>query len=235
VIRALVVDDELHAREELSALLVETQQVQVVGKAADAVEALHIIHRERPDVVFLDVQMPVVTGFELLGMLADSELPEVVFVTAHDEFALRAFERNAADYLLKPVTLARLLRTVERLRQRVPRAAGRPSLADERLARVPCLAPGSIKLVPLRDIEVVRSGESGVVVLCAQGEYPTDLTLQALETRAGLLRCHKQFLVNPDAVDELDVGDWPEVRTRSGHKVPVSRRYLTRVRSHLGA
>jgi two-component system, LytTR family, response regulator len=234
MIRALVIDDELPAREELAALLAETHEVEVVGKLADAVEALHAIHREKPDVIFLDVQMPVVSGFELLGMLADSELPEVVFVTAHDEFALRAFDRSAVDYLLKPVELARLLRTVQRLRQRVARGDGRPALAGERLARVPCVLPSSIKLVPVGEIELVRSSETGVTVVCRTGEYPTDLTLQVLETRAGFLRCHKQYLVNPEAVDELSEGDTSAVRTRSGQVVPVSRRYLGRLRAQLG-
>lgn len=236
MIRAIVVDDELYAREELAALLEETREVVVVDKAGDAVAALHAIHREKPDVIFLDVQMPVMTGFDLLAMLADAEIPEVVFVTAHDEFAVRAFEENAVDYLLKPVSVPRLLRTVSRLRQLVPRPSGeRPPFADQRLTRVPCLTARSIKLVPLSEIELVRSGETGVTVVCPHGEYPTDLTLQALEARAGLLRCHKQFLVNPESIDELIVGgETPGIRTRSGQIVPVSRRYLARLRAQLG-
>jgi two-component system LytT family response regulator len=233
MIRALIVDDELHAREELAALLDETHEFEIVGRAADAIEALHAIHREKPDVVFLDVQMPAVSGFELLGMLADSELPEVVFVTAHDEFALRAFDRDAVDYLLKPVAPSRLQRTLQRLKARVPRG-DRPQLANIQLTRVPCLLPNSIKLVPVDQIELVRSGETGVTVVCRDGEYPTDLTLQALETRGPFLRCHKQYLVNAEAVDEIRVENASTVRTRSGHEVPVGRRYLARLRAQLG-
>jgi two-component system LytT family response regulator len=84
------------------------------------------------------------------------------------------------------------------------------------------------------EIEVVHSTDASVTVVCRQGQFPTDLTLQALESRAGFLRCHKQYLVNPDAVDEISEGDGATVRTRSGHVVPVSRRYLPRLRAQLG-
>lgn len=235
MIRALVVDDELLARQELSLLLRESGEVRVVAEVPNAVEALAAIRRERPDVVFLDVQMPAVSGLELLGMIDDDVMPEVVFVTAHDEFALRAFEENAVDYLLKPVSPERLARTLERLRRRGP-AAGRPVFASGPITRVPCLGPRTIKLVPVADIEVVKSTLSGVYVVCAHGEYSTDVTLHVLEARAGLLRCHKQYLLNASAVDEISLGDASNVtvRTRSGHTVPVSRRHLPRVRELLG-
>jgi two-component system, LytTR family, response regulator len=235
VIRALVVDDELHAREELTLLLQETGAVEIVGRSPNAIEALAAIRRERPDVVFLDVQMPAVSGFELLGMLDDEIMPEVVFVTAHDEFALRAFEENAADYLLKPVSAERIAVTVERLKRRSP-AASRPPYANTSITRIPCLGPRTIKLVPVSEVECAKSTLSGVYVVCAQGEYSTDLTLQVLEARAGMLRCHKQYLVNPAAIDEVALGDGSSatIRTRSGHSVPVSRRHLAAVRAHLG-
>ena len=236
MIRAVVVDDEAPARQELMLLLEETRELAVVGQAANAVEALAVIRRERPDVVFLDVQMPAVSGLELLGMIEDEIMPEVVFVTAHDEYALRAFEESAVDYLLKPVSPERLARTVERLRRRAPAAPGRTAIASAAITRVPCLGPRTIKLVPVAEIELAKSTLSGVYVVSAQGEYSTDLTLQVLEARAGLLRCHKQFLVNAAAVDEISLGDGSSasVRTRSGHTVPVSRRHLPRLRELLG-
>jgi two-component system LytT family response regulator len=231
--RAVVVDDERPAREELALLLEETGAFQVVAQAANALEALAAVRRERPDVLFLDVQMPVVGGFELLGMIDDELLPEVVFVTAHDAYALKAFEESAVDYLLKPVSAERLASTVERLRRRGAGTA-RPSFAGAPLARVPCNGPRVVKLVPVAEIECVKSTLSGVYVVSAHGEYGTELTLAVLEARAGFLRCHKQYLVNPAAVDEVSLGDDPSIRTRSGHSVPVSRRHLAKVREMLG-
>ncbi|HYG69653.1 MAG TPA: response regulator, partial [Anaeromyxobacteraceae bacterium] len=102
-LRAVLVDDEPHARAELRALLEARGDVAVAAEASNALEALQAIRRESPDVLFLDVDMPVVNGFELLGMLDPEHVPQVVFVTAHDAFAIRAFEENAVDYLLKPV------------------------------------------------------------------------------------------------------------------------------------
>lgn len=234
MIRALVVDDEVHAREELAALLRETGAVEVVGTCANAVEAIPAVRRERPDVLFLDVQMPAVSGFELLAMLDPEEAPRVVFVTAHDEFAVRAFEENAADYLLKPVERARLARTVERLQR--PAAPGAAALTPPAIRRIPCQGARSIRLVDVAEVESVRSSEAGVYVITAAGEHFTDLTLRVLEERAGLVRCHKQHLVNVDRVDEILLGDeeGATLRTRSGRTVPVSRRFLAALKERLG-
>jgi two-component system LytT family response regulator len=232
-LRALIVDDEPPACAELEALLLETGQVEVVGRSLNAVEAIPLIRRERPDVLFLDVEMPGVSGLELLGMIDDRDRPRhVVFVTAHEEFAVQAFEKAATDYLLKPVQKERLARTVERLREG-PAAPG-PALPPVR--RVPCALARAIKLVPVEEIEFVRSSEAGVHVVTAQGEFFTELTLGVLEARAGLLRCHRQFLVNADRIDEISMAEnsLAVLRTRSGAAVPVSRRHLAEIRAALG-
>jgi two-component system LytT family response regulator len=234
VIRALIVDDEPHAREELASLLDETGAFTIVGRCANAVEAIQAIRAERPEVVFLDIQMPAISGFELLAMIDDDDLPEVVFVTAHDEHALRAFEERALDYLLKPVARERLAKTVERLQRQArtaPAQAGYPRAA---IRRLPCLAGRAIKLVDLAEVELVRSSEAGVYVVTAAGELFTELTLRVLEERAGLVRCHKQFLVNIDRVDEIQLEDGlATIRTRSGKQAPVSRRFLAKLRERL--
>ena len=231
--RAIIVDDELHAREELRSLLDETRAFEVVASCENGVEGLHAIRRERPDVVFLDIQMPAVSGFELLSMIDDEELPHVVFVTAHDEHALRAFEERALDYLLKPVSRDRLAKTVERLR-RLPRAGQAAAYPREPIRRLPCLAGKAVKLVDLAEVELVRSSEAGVYVVTAGSELFTELTLKVLEERAGLVRCHKQFLVNLDRIDEISLGEGLGIiRTRSGKEVPVSRRYLQKLRERL--
>jgi two-component system LytT family response regulator len=230
-----VVDDEVHAREELAALLRETGAVEVVGLCGNAVEAIPALRRERPDALFLDVQMPAISGFELLALLDPDETPRVVFVTAHDEFAVRAFEENAADYLLKPVERERLARTVERL-QRPPTGPPAAALAPPSIRRIPCQGARSIRLVDLAEVESVRSSEAGVYVVTAGGEHFTELTLRVLEERAGLVRCHKQHLVNPDRVEEILLGDeeGATLRTRSGGLVPVSRRFLAALKERLG-
>lgn len=234
--RAIVVDDERHAREELEVLLSELGGVEVVASCANAIEALQAVRALRPDVLFLDVQMPQVDGFQLLSMMEEEITPGVVFVTAYDQHALGAFEASALDYLLKPVQPDRLARAVERVRRFVG-GARRPALPGAPIERVPCAGARSFRLVDVSEIEFVRSSAAGVYVVTATGEYFTELTLRVLETRTGKLdRCHKQYLVNLAAVDEI-VPAHPAgavLRTRSGREVPVSRRRLLDLKDALG-
>ncbi|MBW6485774.1 MAG: two-component system response regulator BtsR [Syntrophobacterales bacterium] len=234
MMRALIVDDEIYSREELESLLGETGEFIVVGKCANAPEAIRAINREKPDVLFLDVQMPVIDGFELLGMIDESLMPAVVFVTAHDAYALKAFEENALDYLLKPIEKGRLAKTVEKLKKRLG-AGIKPVFALPNIEKIPCLHSSRIKLIKLADVEQVRSGEAGVYVICGQGDFYTDITLQVLEDKTELVRCHKQFLINIDQVDEIALREngGAEIRTKSGRFVPVSRRYLKLLREKL--
>jgi two-component system, LytTR family, response regulator len=234
--RALIVDDEPLAREELERLLLETNEFEIVARCANAVEALKAVREERPDVLFLDVQMPGVSGLELVGMIDDEIAPDTVFVTAYDEFAVEAFEKNAIDYLLKPVAKDRLAKTIERLRARRSEGARPPAFAAPDIKRVPCLAARSIKLVPVSEVEFVKSSEAGVYVVTPQGEFFTELTLSVLEARAGLLRCHKQYLVNVDRIDEISLSEnsLAVIKTKSGQAVPVSRRHLAKLRGALG-
>jgi two-component system LytT family response regulator len=234
MMRALIVDDELYAREELASLLGETGAFTLVGLCADAVSALQAIRTGRPDVVFLDIQMPAISGFQLLSMIDDVDLPRVVFVTAHDEYALRAFEENAVDYLLKPVSRERLVKTVERLRHG-PVDPGVPAQLRMAILRIPCLVGRAIKLVDAADIEYAHSSEAGVYVVSSKGEFFTELTLRVLEDRAGLVRCHKQYLVRIERIEEVRLGEGAAtLRTRSGQDVPVSRRLLPAIRERLG-
>lgn len=227
MMRALIVDDEVYAREEIEALLAETGEFAVLGKCANALEALSAINKQRPDVLFLDVQMPVINGFELLDMIEEKVMPSVVFVTAYDEYALKAFEKDALDYLLKPVEKTRLHKTVEKLKKRLSEGA-KPVFAGRKIKKIPCLHFNRIKLLDVAEVECVRSGETGVYVISSQGEFYTDLTLQVLEDKTDLVRCHKQFLVNIDRMDEIVPREngAAEIKTKSGRLIPVSRRYL---------
>jgi len=129
MIRALVVDDEPLAREGVRVRLANERDVDIVGEAADGPSAVEAIRRLLPDLVMLDVQMPGMSGFDVLARVADVCLPAVVFVTAHDSYALRAFEVHALDYLLKPFTAARLHEAVERARAALERDGDRADLA----------------------------------------------------------------------------------------------------------
>lgn len=235
MMRALIVDDEIYSREEMESLLIETGEFVVSGKCANALDAIQAISREKPDVLFLDVQMPVINGFELLGMIDEKVMPSVVFVTAYDEYALKAFEENALDYLLKPVEKGRLGKTVEKLKKRFSEGI-KPVFTGPDIKKIPCIhSLKKIKLINTAEVEYVRSGDAGVYVICRTGEFYTDLTLQVLENKTNLVRCHKQFLINIDLVDEIVLREnmVAEIKTTSGRLVPVSRRYLKILRGKL--
>jgi two-component system, LytTR family, response regulator len=110
MMRALLVDDEVHSRNALESLLEKTGKFEIVGACANAFEAIRAIRAQRPEVLFLDIQMPKVNGFQLLSMIDEELMPKVVFVTAYDAYAIQAFEKNAFDYLLNPVQKDRLAR-----------------------------------------------------------------------------------------------------------------------------
>src|SRR2546421_7373803 len=123
IIRTVIVDDEAPARARLRHLLREELDFEVIAECANARHAITAIQKHRPDLVFLDVQMPRLTGFDVCEALGAERLPEVVFVTAYDQFALRAFEIHALDYLLKPFDRERFQRTLQRAREQVRRGA----------------------------------------------------------------------------------------------------------------
>src|SRR5512133_4251424 len=153
MLNVLIVDDEMPAREELKALLASVPDVKIVGECSNAIEGLSAIHRLRPDVVFLDIQMPRLSGLEMVSMIEPSALPRIVFVTAYDEHALQAFEEHAADYLLKPIDPQRLAKTLDWLR-----AGARPSQPAyapllPALRHVPCMGLNRIFLLALEEIE----------------------------------------------------------------------------------
>lgn len=236
MIRTLIVDDEHYARDELALLLAEHDDFEVIESCSNAVEALKLIAREKPDVVFLDVQMPRISGMELVGMLDPEAMPRIVFVTAHDEYAVAAFEENAFDYLLKPLERTRLSKTLARIRETCTRRAAPTGPGFPALTQIPCFAGNRIRLVRLEDVEYAYCDISGVHVVTADGEAHTDMTLAVLEKRSDLVRCHRQCLIRLDNAREIRLLDngLGEILTRSGKAVAVSRRHLRELRERIG-
>jgi DNA-binding LytR/AlgR family response regulator len=238
-IRALVVDDEEPARRRLCRMLRLLPEVEVVGEAGDGEEALEQARALAPDVLFLDVRMPGIDGITLAQSF--TELPPIVFVTAHDSHAVDAFEVEAVDYLLKPVNPERLAEAVERLRTR----GGDRRAAARALAR---LAPPSARVVT-SGRGLVRFFEAAAItrfwaadkytVFRADGEeHLTEEPLDALAERLaplGFLRVHRAELVRIAAVKALRAEDGiHEVELADGQAARVSRRSLPEVRRALG-
>jgi two-component system, LytTR family, response regulator len=226
-VRALIVDDERLARLELRRLLAAHPEVEIAGEARDGEEALALVSKLGPDLMFLDIQMPGMTGFDLLDRL--EEVPQVIFTTAYDEFAIRAFEVNALDYLLKPVAPARLEAALSRIRQ----PAGQP-----RLEQVFVRDGDRCWIVRLPEIFLLES-EGNYTRVCFGSERPLiRRSLNALEEQldpAMFFRADRKLILNLKWIEKVDlaVAGGLVVTLRGGRKVEMSRRQSARLREVL--
>ena len=224
----LIVDDERPARDRLRRMLALAPGIGSVREAVDGVEALRMVESERPDALLLDVEMPELSGIDLAASLP-APAPLVVFVTAHEDYALRAFDCEAVDYLLKPFDQARLHRALERLRARLaaPAQAAPPLSGPPRQLLVS--ERGATRVVQVADIEWLETADNYVALHTAAGAPLLRQTLGALLDRLGpaFVRCHRRAAVRLSAIariEPLDKGDC-ELVLRSGARVPCSRQY----------
>ena len=248
-LRTLIVDDEKLARDRLAGFVSRLDDVALVGQAGDGVEALKMIEEERPDLVFLDVQMPGMDGFEVLKALRPP-LPQVVFATAYDEYAIRAFEVGAVDYLLKPFARARVEEAVNRARTRLGNDHDAPDLdgllrrLEERravhVAQVPVHSGKRILIVPVTDVLWFGIEYRLVYAHTHERAFMTNYTLRELEERldpAVFFRAHKSSLVNLRHVKEIVPwfgGRFKLVmRDSAGSEVALSRAQARELRARL--
>ncbi len=245
-LRVLVVDDEPPARRKILARLAEEGDVDVVGEAGDGIEAVEAIRERAPDLVFLDVQMPGLDGFEVIEAVGVDAMPAVIFVTAFDEYALRAFDVEAVDYLLKPFDSGRFERAFRRARQRVesaaaPRGTGPISrvlaaVQETRgpLRRLVVADRGRVVFVPADEITHLSAEGNYVRAHTRQGSHLIRDTLARLEARLDadrFARIHRSEIVAVDAIQELRAashGDYV-VLMKSGERLRLSRRYQGRL------
>jgi two-component system LytT family response regulator len=240
-LRVLVVDDEAPARRRLARMLAAIDGVEVVGEAEDGVVARERIAILAPDLVLLDIHMP---GLDGLTLAESAPLPAIVFVTAHAEHAVRAFELAAVDYLLKPVTADRLAVAVDRARGRhgTPHeaiAAALPAARDAAIApRIVAKDGTRTRLFELADVARLHAEDKYVVLVHEGREHLLDRSLTDLERALapfGFLRVHRAELVNLAAVRALLVQDGvATLELEDGQHAPVSRRALPELRRRIG-
>ncbi len=244
--RCLLVDDEPLARERLRELLDEADaDVNVVAEAEGGKEAVSLIHDCEPDVVFLDVQMPVLDGFDVVDLLPSNsaDRPHIVFVTAYDEYAIQAFEVHALDYVTKPVRLERLNRTLSRVRDALSDQQEalddlRTSRRDRVLKRLTVHVGRRLRVVPLDNVRWIEADDGFVFAYTEDGRYRTELTLSDLEERLppdDFVRTHRSTIVNLDAAYEFvpEPAGNATLRLRDGTEVKVARRRADEVEAAL--
>jgi len=225
-LRVLIVDDESLNRERLRHLLLNETQVEILGECADGTEALKMIREKSPDVVFLDIKLPELDGFGVLEKLHGTRQPAIVFVTAHDQFALRAFEFNAADYLVKPFDHERFQKALARVRERI-KAATMTDYASllghlvshietrpKRLERVTVKSGFRTIWIKPEDIDWISAADNYVELHLASAVHFLRTTMTAIEKQLPedrFVRISRSHLVNVDRIKELrsrDHGDY---------------------------
>ena len=258
-LRALVVDDEKLARDELCYQLGQDEDVEVIGQAANGVEALDALNQHDPDIVFLDVQMPGLSGFEVARQLLElgGDPPMVIFVTAYDRHAIEAFEVNAVDYLLKPADPARLRQALARARRRIGGGRdGRVTDLNDQIEQLARLVTGgrpakrdqvAVKigerflLVQAEDIVFASLADESITIVTGQVTGTSNFrTLDDLHARldpATFWRVHRSYLVNINQVKEIV--PWfsrnfiLRMKDTKGSEIPVSRSQTKRLREYL--
>ena len=233
-LKILVVDDEQLARRNVTVLLRGDPDIGSVVECGSGLEAIEEIRRSKPDLLFLDVQMPECGGFDVLEMLGGDMPPTVIFVTAHDKYALRAFEAGALDYLLKPFDDARFGRALGRAKERL---ANSPSRHAQPLQRIAVKDKGQVLFVEVADIDWVDAAGYYACLHVGKETHIVRRTLSDLERDLGddrFLRIHRSVVVNLERVRGLELQEGAcEVVLKSKVRLPLSRRFRKRLQDRL--
>jgi len=235
-IRALVVDDESLARRNLTVLLNRDPDIGSVAECASGLDAIQEIRKSKPDLVFLDVQMPECGGFDVLELLGNDLPPTIIFVTAYDEYALRAFEAGALDYLLKPFDDARFGRALSRAKEKLAHYLPPQPRAPERLV---VRSRGQVLFVSVADIDWIEAAGYYACLHVGSDTHILRRSLSELEQDLGdekFVRIHRSLVVNLERIRglELQTGGEYEVVLKSRVRLRLSRRYRKRLQDRLG-
>jgi two-component system LytT family response regulator len=231
--KVLIIDDERLARKELSNLLAEYKDIEILGEAANADEAEEMIDKLNPDLIFLDIQMPGRTGFELLETL--EKTPKVIFTTAYDEYALKAFEFNALDYLLKPIEPKRLTESINKIRKEVEAQAERQKNNHQLTVNDQVFVKDGDNcwFVKLKDVRLFESDGNYIKVYFDKNKPMIHKSLNALDEKLDnkhFFRVSRKHIINLEWIDEIET--WFNgglmVKLKGGDKVEVSRRQATK-------
>jgi two-component system LytT family response regulator len=244
-LRVIMVDDEEPARRLLREYIEDTPGVSIVAECGNGFEAVKAVAEHDPDLMLLDIQMPKLDGFEVVELL-ERELP-IIFITAHDEHALRAFEVHAVDYLLKPYSAVRLAEALERVRERIGSGEALPSL-DELvtsarpdggdLERILIRDGSEVRVIPIDSVDYIEARDDAVAIHVGSATHLKAQRLSMLEERLDakrFIRVHRSFILNIDRLRsiELYAKDSRIAILEDGAKVPVSRSGYSRLRELL--
>lgn len=246
VMKVIIIDDEPLARSLLEELLEEEKNINIVASCNDGFEGLKAIQEHQPDLIFLDIQMPKITGFELLELIDNP--PIVIFTTAYDEYALKAFEVNALDYLLKPFDRERLQKALGKARQ-LPSKQNQNSIQErqegkilqlpEQAQRIVVKDGSNIKIIPLAEILYIEAADDYAKITTAEKYYLKHQRMLQFEQQLPeqqFVRIHRSYIVNLQHIQKVELYEKEQycVRLRNQAKLPVSRNGYVKLKAVLG-
>jgi two-component system LytT family response regulator len=234
--KAIIIDDEELARRLIRNYLNDFPGIEIIGECTNGFEGIKAIAEQKPDLIFLDIQMPKVNGFEMLELIENP--PEVIFITAHNEFAIRAFEMNAVDYLLKPYSKDRLVAAVAKAKERIQSGEAQASIPQlvhqplsEKLERIVVKSGTKIKVVPVDKITYLEAEDDYVMIHTEEGKHLKQGTMKYYEDHLDdtkFIRVHRSYIVRIDQVTQLEPYSKENylLKIKSGVTLKVSRNGL---------
>ncbi len=238
-LETIIIEDEKPARDLLRAYLEEYEQMEIIGEYDNGFDGLKAVNEKKPDVIFLDVQMPKLTGFEMLEVLEHN--PEVIFTTAYDQYAIQAFEQNAVDYLLKPFSRGRFKEAIGKLEARFEKADKHEGAkrniekikihlaeGEEKLHRVVIKKSGKIHVISTGNISYLEAQDDYVMIYTNDGKYLKQQTMKYFEKHLDpeqFVRVHRSYIVNVTNIERIEPYEKSNyiLILKDGNKVPVSR------------
>jgi two-component system LytT family response regulator len=234
-IRAIVIDDEELARDSLKLSLKNFGQISIIDECSNGFEAVKSVREHKPDVIFLDIQMPRLNGFDVVELLAD-EAPNIIFITAYDEYAIKAFDANALDYLLKPVNTERLKKAIERLEEKILSNSKTEysniltnfSKQNYPLHRILVKENTKVYIIPVENISHIEAQDDYILIHTKDNCFLKNERISNLESDLDpqiFIRLHRSFLVNIDFISRIEsyTKDSRLVKLITGVEIPVSR------------
>lgn len=244
-IRTLVVDDEELARLLVSKFLETEVDFELIGTASDGFQALKLIHEQKPDLLILDIQMPKLTGLELLEVLENP--PQIIFSTAYDQYAINAFEKSAVDYLLKPYSKERFSKALQKAKENfkanynvendIQKIIENKAAREVNLSRIVVKQGSKIEMIPLEELVFIEAFGDYTKLHAKSGKFLKQKSMKELEDQLGnFLRIHRSFLVNPNFIEKLEPYEKSNYRLvlKDGSQLSVSRAGYKMLKETLG-
>ncbi len=244
-LKCLIIDDEKLAREVIRRYLLDYPDIEMIGECGNGFEGIKTISSEKPDIIFLDIQMPKLSGFEMLELIGDP--PVIIFTTAFDQYALKAFEVNAADYLLKPFSKERFEEALKRAIHKAGEAGSAPEVKrliahqdneQEILSRVVVKKGSDIIIIPVEEIIYFEAQDDYVRIVAEQGKFLKQKTMKYFESRLeseDFVRIHRSYIVNINYISKIELYEKESYRIlmKDEKLLPVSRSGYARIKTIL--